>query len=327
MNLCYLHIPHFTTHRGIVLKEVELSYELAGQPLGSAPIVLVCHALTGNSTVTGADGWWESMIGEDKAIDTNQYTILSFNIPGNCYDGRILYDIDTFNLKDVAKLFIEGLRELSISKLEIVIGASLGGALVWQIGALIPEQCHHIIPIASHYRANDWLLAQTEVQRLLLEGVTPLEYARIHGMLCYRTPQSIDKRFGGERLTNDTPKVLDWLHYHGRVLAERFQLHAYRVMTYLTSTIDAADSVENLLHLRDKVRIISIDSDLLFPHYLAEETSKALGVPLYTIYSEHGHDAFLIEYEQLSQIIIKILYKNTEYDKSKHNPIFAPCKA
>lgn len=307
MNLSYLHIPHFTTHKGVELQEVELSYEVAGRPLGSAPIVLVCHALTGNSSVAGPDGWWASLIGEGKAIDTHRYTIISFNIPGNGYDGRVLYDYDTFDVRDVAKLFIEGLLQLSIHRLEIIIGASLGGALVWQIGALAPELSRYIIPIATHYKANDWLLAQTEVQRLLLEGPKPLKYARIHGMLCYRTPQSLDERFGGGKLTNGTPKVLDWLHYHGRVLSERFQLHAYRVMTYLTGTIAVADEAQELLPLREKVRLVSIDSDLLFPHYLAQETAVALGVPLYTIKSIHGHDAFLMAYDQLSKIIEEIL--------------------
>lgn len=327
MSLFYLHISQFTTHRGIELQEVELSYELAGQPLGKAPIVLVCHALTGHSSVAGPEGWWASLIGEGKAIDTERYTILSFNIPGNCYDGRVLYDIDAFDLEDVAKLIVEGLSLLSITHLEIVIGASLGGALVWQIGVLVPDMCRHIIPIATHYRAHDWLLAQTEVQRLLLEGAVPLEYARIHGMLCYRTPKSLNDRFGAARLPNGTPKVLDWLHYHGRVLSERFQLHAYRVMTYLTSTIGVAESVEELTHLREKLSIISIDSDLLFPHYLAEETAEALGAPLHTIYSEHGHDAFLMEYDQLSEIITEILNENREYDRSENNTIYVRYQA
>lgn len=306
MSLSYLYIPHFITHKGVELPEVELSYELAGQPLGEAPVVLVCHALTGNSSVAGPRGWWASLIGEGKAIDTTVYTILSFNIPGNCYDGRVLYDFDTFDVKDVARLFILGTKHLGITELELVIGASLGGGLAWQIGALISDQCRYLIPIASHYRTNDWLLAQTEVQHLLLEGSHPLEHARIHAMLCYRTPWSLDHRFGGSKLEDGTPKVIDWLHYHGRVLAERFQLHAYRVMTYLTSTIGVADNAEALKPLREKVHIVSIDSDLLFPHYLGKETAEAIGATLHTIHSEHGHDAFLMDYDQLTKIIKEI---------------------
>jgi homoserine acetyltransferase len=67
--------------------DIELSYELFGQPLGQAPIVLVNHALTGNSSVTGKNGWWNSLIGQNKLIDTNDFTVLAFNFPGNGYDG------------------------------------------------------------------------------------------------------------------------------------------------------------------------------------------------------------------------------------------------
>ena len=63
--------------------DIELSYELFGQPLGQAPIVLVNHALTGNSSVTGKNGWWNSLIGQNKLIDTNDFTVLAFNFPGN----------------------------------------------------------------------------------------------------------------------------------------------------------------------------------------------------------------------------------------------------
>lgn len=300
-----------------MLTDVKLSYEVAGQPLGNAPIVLVCHALTGNSSVAGPNGWWADLIGENKAIDTRKYTILAFNIPGNCYNENADYAFNTFDLKDVARLFIEGLNTLSIHKLDIVIGASLGGALVWQIGTLIPDRCRYLIPIATHYKANDWLLAQTEVQKILLESPNPLKNARVHGMLCYRTPQSLDHRFRGERLPDGTPKIVDWLNYHGQVLSERFQLHAYKVMTYLTSTIAIADKPEELFPLREKAHIVSIDSDLLFPHYLAKETANAIGASLYTIHSEHGHDAFLMAYDQLSDIINDILSDYSEYDNNE----------
>ena len=319
MKLFYLSISNFVTHRGVELEEVVLSYEVAGCPLGTAPIVLVCHALTGNSSVAGPTGWWASLIGEGQGIDTRAYTILSFNIPGNGYDGRLCYSFDAFDLKDVARLFVAGVEQLGIEQIEIVLGASMGGALVWQIGALIPDKCQQLIPIASHYKASDWLLAQTEVQRLLLEGPKPLEHARIHGMLCYRTPQSLNHRFSGEQCSDGTPKILDWLHYHGKALAERFQLHAYQVMTYLTSTIAVAQRAEELRFLRGKVSIVSIDSDLLFPHYEAEETAATLGVPLYTIHSEHGHDAFLMAYDQLTEIIHDILLnnENQHYDSNE----------
>ena len=75
----------FPLRNGVIQPKIVLSYQLFGQPIGTAPLVLVNHALTGNSQVTGENGWWKSLIGENKTIDTNKYTILAFNIPGNGY--------------------------------------------------------------------------------------------------------------------------------------------------------------------------------------------------------------------------------------------------
>jgi homoserine acetyltransferase len=78
-----LKIERFKTHNSRVYMSIPLSFETFGRPLGSAPIVLVNHALTGNSSVVGEHGWWKDLIGDDKCIDTAHYSILAFNIPGN----------------------------------------------------------------------------------------------------------------------------------------------------------------------------------------------------------------------------------------------------
>ena len=83
-----LQIEPFKTHNSSIYQTIPLSYETFGCPLGSAPIVLVNHALTGNSSVVGEHGWWKDLVGDDKCIDTLQYSIVAFNIPGNGYDGN-----------------------------------------------------------------------------------------------------------------------------------------------------------------------------------------------------------------------------------------------
>lgn len=309
MSLEKIQLPTYRSEKGVI-SDVILSYQIAGPAIGTAPIVMVCHALTGNSSVAGPNGWWAQLIGEDQAIDTRHYSILCFDIPGNGYSGEPESEPDRFGLKDVARLFLRGLESLGIHHLHAIIGASMGGALVWQIAALAPTLADLIFPIATDYRASDWLLAQTEVQRLLLDSSPhPLRDARLHAMLCYRTPESLSARFGGALVPDtDTPRVLDWLRYHGRALEERFLLSAYRTMTFLTADIHVADSPEGLAHIQSEIHLVSIDSDFLFPHFTAQRTARelsALGkdVTLHTIYSIHGHDAFLMEYEQLNVIM------------------------
>ena len=84
-ELQYIQIPDYKIKSGKTVN-ITLSYQLFGEALHTAPIVLVNHALTGNSNVCGKDGWWQDLIGENKCIDTNYYTVLAFNIPGNGFD-------------------------------------------------------------------------------------------------------------------------------------------------------------------------------------------------------------------------------------------------
>ena len=216
-------IDHFITERGKAIS-IELSYQLFGQPLFEAPIVLVNHALTGNSNVCGEKGWWKDLIGPGKAIDTNQYTILAFNIPGNGYDGFLIENYQNFIAKDIAKLFLVGLEKLKINQLFAIIGGSLGGGIAWQMAVLHPTICIHLIPIASDFRATDWLIANCKIQEQFLNNSSnPIHDARMHAMLLYRTPASFNKRFN--RTKNTDLKIFNiesWLLHHGKKLQKDF---------------------------------------------------------------------------------------------------------
>ena len=111
-DLQYINISNFVNQNGKAVT-IQLSYQIFGQPLHSAPIVLVNHALTGNSNVCGKAGWWNDLIGENKCIDTNFYTVLAFNIPGNGFDNKsenLIENYKDFTAKSIAELFLKGLR-------------------------------------------------------------------------------------------------------------------------------------------------------------------------------------------------------------------------
>ena len=81
-ELCKLDIKNFLSFNE-TLFNIELSYQLFGKPIGDAPIVMVNHALTGNSSVCGKDGWWDPIVGKNKLINTDKFTVIAFNFPGN----------------------------------------------------------------------------------------------------------------------------------------------------------------------------------------------------------------------------------------------------
>lgn len=294
--------------------DIYLSYQIFGQPLHSAPIILVNHALTGNSDVSGENGWWNSVIGENKIIDTNIFSVLSFNIPGNGFEGNLIENYQDFKTKDIANIFLSGLKVLNISTIHTVIGGSLGGAIGWEMLAIKPNLAKNFIPIACDYKTSDWLNSQCLVQEFLLNHQEePLEKARHHALLCYRTPESLNQRFRNEiQPDKEILKSHDWLNFHGKKLGERFSLNAYRLMNQLLMSINV--NRENLNGINANIHLVAVDSDQFFPAFEMQicyeflKKSKA-NTYYHEIQSIHGHDAFLMEYEQLNQILNNIIHE------------------
>jgi homoserine acetyltransferase len=110
-GLSYIQVKDFTTQSGFHISTLQLSYELFGLELGTAPVVLVNHALTANSNVVGETGWWKDIIGSGKTIDTTKFTVLAFNIPGNGYDGFLIDNYKDFVAKDIANVFLLALKK------------------------------------------------------------------------------------------------------------------------------------------------------------------------------------------------------------------------
>ena len=312
-ELQHINLNNFTTQNGKVL-DIPLSYQLFGKELYSAPIVLINHALTGNSDVAGENGWWKSLVGERKIIDTNRFTIISFNIPGNGFDGFFIDNYEDFTAQDIASIFIEGLKKLKIEKLFALVGGSVGGSIGWEMLTLQNDLAEKFIPIATDFKTSDWLHSQCLVQKFLLESEEkPLEKARVHAMLCYRTPESLNSRFNREM---DSEKQIlkshDWLNFHGNQLNERFSLKAYKLVNHLLMNISGKEN--ELENINAEIHLVSVDSDLFYPAFEIKNTyqflqNKNKNVQYHEINSIHGHDAFLMEYEQLNAILKPIFNK------------------
>lgn len=307
-------IFNYQTEKGIHYEKMNISFQLFGKKLHTAPAVVVIHALTGNSDVASEkSGWWKQIIGEEKVIDTNKYTIISFDIPGNGYSNNTIEQYKDFRTRDIAKLFIETLESLGLNDIYAVIGGSLGGGIAWEIAALKPHYVKYLIPIACDWKTPDWIIAHNFVQEdILSNSIHPLKTARMMAMMFYRTPQSFTEKFNRTKKDDDVFSVESWLNHHGEKLIERYSLAAYRMMNHLLTTVDITDENRSFEDVATAIEAyiinIGIDSDLFFINDRIIETDRILKTinvksEYHEIKSIHGHDAFLIEYEQLIQIL------------------------
>ena len=291
---------------------VNLSYQTYGLNVGEGPVVVINHSLTGDSNVSGNSGWWNELVGHNKMIDLNKFCVICINVPGNIIEFEDFDYNSKWILNDVAKLFISLLKKLKIKKIHSVIGGSIGGGLVWEMGLLENDYFENLIPIAADYKASDWLLSNTYIQDLILKNSNnPVFDARLNAMLSYRNPKSLNKRF--ERSSDDLGqrRVINWLKHHGNKLKKNFSIKAYLHMNNLLSTIGSkissnSDFIDLMKKNNSSVHLVGVNSDLLFPDFEVKKSYKSLSkikknIFYYQIKSDHGHDAFLIEFKKIKK--------------------------
>lgn len=325
IQLNYIQIPNYITESG-KKTTIQLSYQTFGMSINDAPIILVNHALTGNSEVIGKNGWWNELIGENKCIDTRDYCILAFNIPGNGHDNTIeslIENYKDFTARDIAKIFALALAQLNINQLFAVIGGSVGGGIAWELAALKPSLIEHLIPISTDWKSTDWLIANCHIQDAILNNSSqPLIDARMHAMTLYRTPESFTSKFKRSRKNSYLFNTESWLNHHGKSLNNRFNISAYKMVNQILRTIDITENRGSFLEVASKIsshiHMITINSDLFFKPEENWKTFKELrkvkdNVSIYEINSIHGHDGFLIEFDQLFNFLNPI-FKTKKYE-------------
>ena len=170
---------------GETIPSLEIAYETYGEFTGDNAI-LVCHALTGSAHVTGttkietsgqAAGWWDAVVGQGKAIDTNKYYVVSINNPGSCYGSTgpasenpetgkpYGTDFPPVTVGDWTRAQRAALDELGIGRLRAIIGGSVGGMNVLDWGKQYPDDAHQLIPVATAPRLDAQSLAIDAVAR------------------------------------------------------------------------------------------------------------------------------------------------------------------
>ncbi|GJH41572.1 homoserine O-acetyltransferase [Capnocytophaga sp. HP1101] len=320
-DILHYQLTDFVTSCGVRIPALRVYYQVFGRTLGTAPVVVVNHAFTGNSQVTGESGWWQEAIGEGKLIDTLQYTVVAFNIPGNGFGASeedLITNYQHWSAVDVARIFNDGLTQhLGLTEVFALVGCSLGGGIAWEMATLAPTLFKELVIVAADWKATDWIIGNCLLQEQILKNSThPLHDARLHAMLCYRTPQSLKLKF--ERTTNiplQLYNVESWLLHHGEKLNKRFTLAAYKLMNQLVKTIDISKDkgsfAEAVAPITAHITLVTTDSDLYFVPQENRDTVaelREMGKPVdyYEIHSVHGHDAFLIEHKQLEQFLKKI---------------------
>ncbi|TDE18718.1 homoserine O-acetyltransferase family protein [Dyadobacter psychrotolerans] len=321
----------YSLELGRELPGFELAYTTYGtRNANDDNIVWVCHALTGNSNVTE---WWDGLVGDGKYYDPAKYFIICVNVIGSAYGSTgpasinpktqkpFYRDFPIITVRDVVGTLEILRQELQIKKINICIGGSLGGqqALEWAVE--VPDLFDELILIASNALHSPWGVAFNESQRMAIEadptftddneeaGKMGMRAARSIALLSYRNYDTYN--FTQAR---DNPDQIDdfrassYQQYQGDKFVKRFNANAYWILSKIMDSHNVGRNRGGIVHalgmVKAKTLVLGIKSDLLFP--LSEQQFLARHIPdavFQEIDSLYGHDGFLIEYKQLTQVI------------------------
>ncbi len=284
--------------------------------------ILIVHAFSGDAHAAGLHagaehkpGWWDSMIGPGKGINTDKYFVICSNVLGGCQGTTGPGSIDpatgrpyglsfpVITMHDMIKVQKRLVEHLGISSLLSVIGGSMGGmqALEWAVG--YPEMVRSAVVLASTARLTAQGIAFNAVGRnaiisdpLWNEGnyapdrppARGLSIARMIGHITYLSDESMRMKFGRRLQTRDTFgfdfadqfQVESYLQYQGDKFVERFDANSY---IYISKAMDYFDMEEKYGSLADafdraraKFLVISFTSDWLYPTYQSKEMVFAM---------------------------------------------------
>src|SRR5215218_1254427 len=169
---------------GVALAPWQIAYQTYGR-LNEARsnAVLVCHALTGDQyaahthPVTGKPGWWETLVGPGRPIDTDRFFVICPNVIGACMGSSGPastnaatgqpwgLDFPVITIRDMVRAQAMLLDHLGIGSLFSVIGGSMGGMQVLQWAASYPDRVFSALPIATATRHSAQNIAFHEVGR------------------------------------------------------------------------------------------------------------------------------------------------------------------
>lgn len=324
-------------------------------------VVLIVHALSGDAHVAGWDknakkmgrefrvkypGWWDTVVGPGKAIDTNRHYVLCSNYLGSCYGTTGPASINRatgkpygisfpmVTVSDWVNLQIRLLDALGIPKLKAVVGGSLGGqqALEWALA--YPERVEQALVLAASPRLSSQGLAFNAVGRHAIMtdpnfrdgdyyGGPPPEHglavARMLAHITYLSEEAMTEKFGRENAQTDS--ILDpwyqvehYLRHQGKTFVERFDANSYLYISRAMDLYDAAarwgkgDLVEACRRITSKVMVVSFTSDWLYTPAQCREFALAMtragkSVTYVEVPSRYGHDAFLVETEQVGRLL------------------------
>lgn len=318
--------------------------------------ILIFHALTGSAHLAGRygettwmalspqeqafgrQGWWDGLVGPGKVFDTRRHYVVCANHLGGCYGstGPLARDprhghpfgpkFPTVTVRDLARVQERLLRRLGVAA-AVLVGGSLGGMVALEFALLFPRRGRKLIVMAAPARHGPWARAWNRLAREAIQldpgyqggryrrPPAGLALARAIATLSYRAPDSFERRWGPE-----PDQGAAYLLRQGDRFLGRFDANSYLTLSNAMDSHDVGEgrggSSRALARLKPPALFIGIDSDLLYPSAEVEDAARRAGAAFAQLRSPHGHDAFLLEEQQVRALVEPFLTEHCNETRS-----------
>jgi homoserine O-acetyltransferase len=311
-----------------LLPSVEQRVTIYGEPRrDGSNVVLVTHALTGSSR---AAEWWPGIVGAGGLFDPREWCVIGINVLGGCYGSSGPSNRSPFpriSVRDIVRAQRRVLDALEIERVAFAAGGSLGGmqALQWALDA--PERVGTALVVGAHDHHSAMGIALNAVQRecLELDPVRGLRTARKLAMLTYKSEALFNDRHE-RRADRNHPARFDiegYLDHQADRFESRMDAQTYAALTHAMDSFDVRDARPNG-DTQPELVFVGIGSDWLFrPQDVRDAAARFLSRGFNARYieleSDHGHDAFLAEANELARLLDATVSQATPAP-----PLFSP---
>lgn len=331
----YIVPEDFKLESGAHLKNAPIAYSTYGSlNADQSNVILVCHALTASSRV---HDWWEGLFGAGRLFDPNRYFIVCINNLGSPYGtaspksinpdtgARYGHDFPFYTIRDTARLHELLLRHLGVQRVHLLIGGSCGGNIAQEIAYNMKERLDNLVLMCCSAQETPWVISIHESQRIALHsdpsfssneegaGSAGLRGARAFALPFYRSHPSFKIRQSEESddVISDF-KASSYVRYQGDKFVNRYDAHCYYHQLNALDTHHIGRGrggiTTALSEISAKTLSIGFNTDLLIP--VIEQQILAKHIPnaeYLEIDTPFGHDAFLIEIEDIASGIAKYM--------------------
>ena len=283
---------------GRILEPYEIVYETYGELNEKKDnIIVVCHALSGSHHAAGwyegdrKPGWWDSLIGDGKAIDTTKYFVICTNTLGSCFGSTgpmsVMYPSNepyrfkfpVITIKDMVKAQRILFAKLGIDRVHAVIGGSMGGMQALRFAVDFPGFAKKIIALAATHATRAWVIAFNEIAKeaiirdpdfkngyydpkeLQEKGLSGLAIGRMAGHISFLSHYSMDRKFGRDYVPNEGIyelfgrfQVERYLEYNGYNFSKYFDPLSYLYITKAINLFDLSTGYDGLEEALRRVR-------------------------------------------------------------------------